>query len=139
MRRSIESCIGKGALGASALGLAMLAGLGVGCGGGGGPAPSPPACLDGAIHFSWDLTEQGQPVGCAPGDQVEIDADAMNQVFPCADLSDTTDPVAGGTTYSVSFTLLDANNATVSTTTSMNVHVPCDTTADVGEVSFDVP
>ncbi|HTA20725.1 MAG TPA: hypothetical protein VK989_15635, partial [Polyangia bacterium] len=70
---------------------------------------------------------------------VEIDADAMNQVFDCADYSDTTDPVAGGTTYSVSFTLLDANNATVSTTTSMNVHVPCDTTADVGEVSFDVP
>jgi hypothetical protein len=115
----------------------MLAGLGVGCGGGGGPAPS--ACLNGAIHFSWDLTEQGQTVQCAAGDQVEIDADAMNQVFNCADYSDTTDPVAGGTTYSVSFTLLDGNNATVSTTPSMNVHVPCDTTVDVGEISFDVP
>ncbi|HTA21624.1 MAG TPA: hypothetical protein VK989_20165 [Polyangia bacterium] len=136
MRRSIESRIGKGALSASALGLAMLAALGIGCGGGGG-APPPASCPNGAIQVSWDFTAGS--TGCFAGDQVtvRVDDNSMLADFDCAAGGGIASGVEGGITHTVDLTLFDSAGSVVAGPSPAEaVAVPCGSTVSAGTYDF---
>ena len=127
---------------AGVLGLGLLGAIVVvpGCfgGDGGGPPPPAPVCDDGAIRLMWDLSENGQTVECAQGDEVDVTVDSMVVTFACADHVDTTPLIAGGVAHSVSLQLYDAGNVLLSQTGVMNIPVGCDQTAVAQSVDFSL-
>ena len=112
-------------------GLILLSVASASCGGGSS------AC-SGNITAEWVLTQNGSQVACLPGDEVDINVDNLSAPFACSAGAGTTPAVAGGVSHSVSFTLLDASNATLSQTQTMSVFVPCGTITDVGQVDFSL-
>jgi len=93
-------------------------------------------CSQGAIHASWALSQNGQSVSCAAGDQVLMTVDGANAAFACSDYQGTTPPVTGGVNHNLSLTLIDASNAVLSQTQTMALYVHCATTEDIGTVPF---
>jgi hypothetical protein len=98
------------------------------------------ACADGAISTSWVLTENNQPVTCAPGDEVDlrVDTDAMTKTFPCSDLQGVSPAVTGGVSHNVSLKLFDKDGNVLSQTGTMALFVPCGTTQPTPKVTFSL-
>lgn len=98
------------------------------------------ACADGAISTTWALTENNQPVTCAPGDEVDmrIDTDAMTVTFPCSALQGTSPAVTGGVSHNVSLKLFDKDGNVLSQTGTMALFVPCGTTQATPKVTFSL-
>lgn len=97
-------------------------------------------CADGAISTSWVLTENNQPVTCAPGDEVDIriDTDAMTKTFACSDLQGVSPPVTGGVSHQVSLKLFDKDGNVLSQTGTMALFVPCGATQPTPKVTFSL-
>lgn len=113
----------------------------------GGPTPidvvfdlGGPSCGPGAISTTWVLTENGAPVECAPGDEVDlrIDTDAMTATFPCGDKHGTSPAITGGVSHNVSLKLFDKNGVLLSQTSVMSLTVPCGTTQPTPLVTFSL-
>jgi hypothetical protein len=90
------------------------------------------------VAAEWIVTEYGAEVSCLPGDQVDINVDAMRATFSCADGAGTTPGLAGGVNHNISLTLYDASGAVLSQTPTNVVFVPCGTVTDIGQVEFSL-
>jgi hypothetical protein len=94
----------------------------------------------GNIRATWSVTENGAPVQCAPGDEVDIrvDTDAMTATFACSDLQGITPAVTCGVSHTVSLKLFDAQGNLLSTAAPMSIFVPCGVTQNTPPVVFEV-
>jgi hypothetical protein len=113
--------------------LVVLAAVSTGaisCGGGGSVS-----CAAN-VAAEWVVTENGVVVSCLPGDEVDINVDAMTATFPCSDGTGVTPDLAGGVNHAISLTLFDASGNTLSQTPTMSVFVPCGSITDIGLVQF---
>jgi hypothetical protein len=97
-------------------------------------------CAPGQIKTTWFLSQNGQQVACAPGDEVDlrVDTDAMTVTFPCADLMGTSPSVTGGVSHQVSLKLFDKNGNVLSETGVMSLNVPCGTVMNTPRVEFSL-
>lgn len=96
-------------------------------------------CSPGAISTSWVLTENGQPVACAPGDEVDlrIDTDEMTKTFTCSDMQGMSPAVSGGS-HSVSLKLFDKDGNVLSQTGTMSLNVACGAVQPTPKVTFSL-
>ena len=103
----------------------------IGCGGGSSSCSA-------NVAAEWVLTENGVQVSCQPGDEVDINVDAMSGTFPCSAGGGTTASLAGGVNHDIDLTLFDASSNTLSQTQTMRVFVACGATTDLGLVEFSL-
>jgi hypothetical protein len=96
-------------------------------------------CSPGMISTTWSLTENGQPVSCAPGDEVgmRVDTDDMTVTFQCSAMQGVSPPVSGGN-HSVSFKLFDKDGNVLSQTGTMTLAVACGATQPTPKVTFSL-
>ncbi|HVZ72449.1 MAG TPA: hypothetical protein VHJ20_08750 [Polyangia bacterium] len=123
--------------GLAAVALAAAGALVPGCGG----SDSGGACYDGEIQTSWVLTQGGQVVECAPGDEVDMRVDDDNHIFTfnCSDHAGSVPSVPGGQTHVLSFALYDANSVLLSSTGDMSFFLPCGVSKATPQVEFPLP
>jgi hypothetical protein len=110
------------------LGLSGLVAAALGCGGS--------SSCSGNVAAEWVLTQNGAPVSCLPGDEVDINVDSMSATFACSAGGGTTPAVTAGVSHNVSLSLFDSSNNLLSMTQTMSLFVPCGTITDIGQVDF---
>jgi hypothetical protein len=98
------------------------------------------SCAPSQIKTTWSLSQNGQPVSCAAGDEVDlrIDTDAMTVTFPCSAMMGTSPNVTGGVSHNVSLKLFDKNGVLLSETGVMSLQVPCGTVQSTPKVDFSL-
>jgi len=93
----------------------------------------------GTAHLTWDLTQGGVSVACAPGDFVETTStrggstDIVDQ-FDCSDMEGFIDLPSG--TWSISVTLFDAGNHQLSADAAVPVSIAGGHTTEMGNFEF---
>jgi hypothetical protein len=116
-------------------GLLVAAALVQGCGGNSGGA-----CFPGRIQTTWILTENGAPVQCAPGDEVDLIVDGLtaDPAFQCSAHTGISPEVEGGVSHAVSLKLFDGNNNLLSQTGIMSLFVSCNSVTNTPQVDFSL-
>jgi hypothetical protein len=101
---------------------------------------SAPSCAPGNVQGRWFLSENGQQVQCAPGDEVDllVDGLAVDPPFQCSAGTGISPPVTGGVNHSVALELYDANSVLLSRTNAMSLFVPCGTVQPTPLVDFSL-
>jgi len=130
--RGIRSWARKG-LGIA--GLVLAAGLFQGC----IVSSSSSVCNDGEIRTSWVLN--GNANECLPGDIVSMQVDDASMIadFNCGAHQGTTpEPVQGGVTHVLTYTLSDAQGHVLATAGPFSIAVPCGTSVATPVVDFPV-
>lgn len=93
----------------------------------------------GTAHLTWDLTQGGHSVLCAPGDYVETTStrsgrtDVVDQ-FDCTDLEGFIDLPTG--TWSITVALFDVSNTQLSDFAAVQAVIGSGQTTELGNFEF---